>query len=201
MTGRIENLTTASQPGRIHAENGQSVSFSTLAVWEYDLPSLGVGRAVSFELKEGEPTVATNVRIAPEALPTITPKERRGGLHLRYAGFDQEKDVRSYLFQLLPPAEDQKLIVVNAEMSLFVKHHIRIQDGPALCLHALTEAPEPVQLHALNEQDILNYIATRPVPVKRIGAKRGGRPAEATEGSMGHTSEQTPSAWMAKPAL
>jgi hypothetical protein len=133
MTGRIENLTTASQPGRIQAENGASLSFSTLAVWEYDLPSLGVGRAVNFEVKEGEPGVATNVRIAPENHPTLNTQERRGALQLRYAGFDQAKDVRCYLFQILPPTEDQKLVVVNAQMSLFVKHGVRIQDGPALC--------------------------------------------------------------------
>src|ERR1700676_2236824 len=144
MTGRIENLTTASQPGRIQAENGQRVSFSTLAVWEYDLPSLGGGRAVNFELKDGEPDVATNVRIASEAQPTLNTPERRGTLHFRYAGFDQAKDVRSYLFQILPPTEDLKLIVVNAEMSLFVKHRVRIQDGPAICLHALAASPEPL---------------------------------------------------------
>src|SRR5579862_6250206 len=178
MTGRIENLTTASQPGRIQAENGQSVSFSTLAVWEYDLPALGIGRAVNFELKDGEPDVATNVRVVPEGHATPQVPERRVALQLRYAGFDQAKDVRSYLFQVLPPTEDQKLIVVNAEMSLFVKHRIRIQDGPSLCLHALTGAPEPLQIHALCEQDILDYIAARPVPVKRIGAKRGGGPPD-----------------------
>ena len=198
MTGRIENLTTASQPGRIQAENGQSVSFSTLAVWEYDLPSLGVGRAVNFELKDGEPTVATNVRIAAEAHPVANPPERRGALQLRYAGFDQTKDIRSYLFQILPPTEDQKLVVVNAEMSLFVKHHIRIQDGPALCLHALSGSQEPVHLHAITDQDILAYIAARPVPVKRIGAKRGGRPAEAAQAPMGERAAHAPSPWTAK---
>lgn len=201
MTGRIENLTTASQPGRIQAENGQSVSFSTIAVWEYDLPALGVGRAVNFELKEGEPDVATNVRIAPEAHPTLNTQERKGTLHFRYAGFDQEKDVRSYLFQILPPTEDQKLIVLNAEMSLFVKHHVRIQDGPSLCLHALTVSPEPLLLHSLTDQDILAYIAARPVAVKRIGAKRGGRPADASEASMVHNTASAPAAWMAKPGL
>lgn len=192
MTGRIENLTTASQPGRIHAENGQSLSFSTVAVWEYDLPSLGVGRAVNFEVNEGEPGVATNVRIAPEAPPTLNAPERRGAVQLRYAGFDQVKDVRSYLFQILPPTEDQKLVVVNAEMSLFVKHRVRIQDGPALCLHALTGSPEPLQLHALTDQDILNYIASRPVAVKRIGAKRGGRPADAAETPLGDRMAHNP---------
>jgi|SRR5579862_2238651 len=200
MTGRIENLTTASQPGRIQAENGQSVSFSTLAVWEYDLPALGVGRAVNFELKDGEPDVATNVRIVPEGHAAPHPPERRVALQLRYAGFDQVKDIRSYLFQVLPPTEDQKLIVVNAPMSLFVKHGIRIQDGPSLCLHALTGASEPPPIHVLSEQDILAYIATRPVAVKRIGAKRGGRPAEAVEAPIGESTAHTPPAWMAKPS-
>jgi hypothetical protein len=118
--------------------------------------------------------------------PNLTPRlqERRSPV-LRYAGFDQTGDVRAYLFQRVVIGEKNKLIVVAAEISLFVKHHVRIQDGPALCLHVLTleleshELSEVVALRrALTENDVVAYLASRPQPAPAKG-KRDAPPHDA----------------------
>ena len=93
---------------------------------------------------------------------------------LRYSGFEQRDNTRYYLFQYCVPGEKGKPIVVSAEIPLLVQHHVRIQDGPALCLHILalenqgfdlsqTGAPKRV----LTAQDLLAYLASLPVPVTK----------------------------------
>lgn len=75
-------------------------------------------------------------------------------------------------------------VVVSAEMLLFLKHHVRVQDGPALCLHTLAlenEGMEPALKESpprvLTDQDVIAYLATIPVPA--IKGKREKR-AEAS---------------------
>ena len=111
--------------------------------------------------------------------PQPGPQKPRVGAALRYAGFDQTGNVRSYLFQRVVVGEESSLIVVAAEIPLLVKHHVRIQDGPALCLQVLLlemqsgESSEPpVSLHALTDTDILTYLATRPQPAPSVKGKR-----------------------------
>jgi hypothetical protein len=113
------------------------------------------------------------------AEPPLTPRaqERRSPV-LRYAGFDQTGDIRAYLFQRVVIAEKNKLIVVAAEISLFVKHRVRIQDGPALCLHVLTLELENLELsevaavrRALTENDVVAYLASRPQPAPPKGKR------------------------------
>jgi hypothetical protein len=128
--------------------------------------------------------------MATTATVTTEPRlgrELRGGRVsiLRYSGFDQRDDTRNYVFQYSVPGEKAKPIVVSAEISLLVKHRVRIQDGPDLCLHTLmleiqgvdfsqTGAPRRV----LTAEDLLAYLASRPVPAAK--GKRGKRTHEAS---------------------
>ena len=85
------------------------------------------------------------------------------------------------------PGEKSRPIVVSADIPLLVEHHVRIQDGPALCLHALmlenqgfdraqTGAPRRV----LTAQDLLAYLASLPVPV--VKGKRAKETDAETHG-------------------
>ena len=56
---------------------------------------------------------------------------------LRYSGFDQRDNTRYYVFQYCVPGVKARPVVISAEIPLLVEHHVRIQDGPALCLHTL----------------------------------------------------------------
>jgi len=118
--------------------------------------------------------MATNPIVTKE--PPLVDERRGGGSlsSLRYSGFEQRDNTRYYLFQYCVPGEKGKPIVVSAEIPLLVQHHVRIQDGPALCLHILalenqgfdlsqTGAPKRV----LTAQDLLAYLASLPVPVTK----------------------------------
>jgi hypothetical protein len=119
---------------------------------------------------------------ADPQLQPDAPKPRTGAV-LRYAGFDQSGNVRSYLFQRVVLGEKNTLVIVAAEIPLLVKHHVRIQDGPALCLHVLLldiqsiELSEPVLRRALTDTDITSYLATRPQPAPSTKGKREKPPA------------------------
>ena len=119
-------------------------------------------------------TVDPQLQSDPPKLPAV----------LRYAGFDQSGNVRSYLFQRVVAGEKNRLIVVAAEIPLLVKHHVRIQDGPALCLHVLLlemqsiELSEPpVSRRVLTETDVLTYLAGRPQPAPSTKGKREKPPS------------------------
>ena len=106
--------------------------------------------------------------------------ELRGVLatSIRYSGFDQRNDTRSYVFQYLVLGEKARPIVVSAEIALFLAHHVRIQDGPALCLHTLMSETNGVDLsqagtlqRRLTAQDVLAYLASRPLPAQPKGKR------------------------------
>ncbi len=171
MTGTIRSLNPTGASGVITAADGVTVGFRTSEVLAYDVPILAVGQVVSFELEGGRRSHALSVCVqrAPQA---SNGQEKRLELRrLRYLGFQQERGIRSYLFELSTPGEARATFIVNSEMALFTKHHVRIQEGPGLCLHLLAAeldvagaAANTVSECSLTDRDMLAYLATRPVP-------------------------------------
>jgi hypothetical protein len=99
------------------------------------------------------------------------------GTYLQYVGFNQAGSVREYRFRRISRGEERKEFVVTADLSLFSKHHVGIQEGPALCLHVLLKqwavsgvplAPTP---RSLTEPDMLAHLASRPAPKAKWGPK------------------------------
>jgi hypothetical protein len=122
----------------------------------------------------------TEAIVIADILPIV---DQRSPAVLRYSGFDQVQNTRLYLFQSFVPGEKKKLIVVSAEMSLFVKHQVRIQDGPALCLRILKLEMHPLDLpqkeptrRVVTDEDMSAYVAARPKPEPAKG-KREKPPA------------------------
>jgi hypothetical protein len=126
--------------------------------------------------------VATNLPATVD--PQLQPDPSKLPAVLRYAGFDQSGNVRSYLFQRVVAGEKNRLIVVAAEIPLLVKHRVRIQDGPALCLHVLLLEMQSIELSSppisrrvLTETDVLTYLAGRPQPAPSTKGKREKPPS------------------------
>jgi|SRR5579864_723963 hypothetical protein len=130
--------------------------------------------------------MATNATVTKE--PQLVGERPSGSLSsLRYSGFDQKDNTRYYVFQYCMPGEKARPIVVSADIPLLVAHHVRIQDGPALCLHTLmleNQGSDLVQTslpkRVLTAQDLLAYLASLPVPV--VKGKRAKEADAETHG-------------------
>jgi hypothetical protein len=89
------------------------------------------------------------------------------GTYLQYAGFSQAGGVREYRFRRIARGEEPREFIVSAELPLLAKHHVALQEGPALCLHVLlchwaaSGAPVPAP-RTLTESDLLAHVAGRP---------------------------------------
>jgi hypothetical protein len=132
--------------------------------------------------------MATNVPVTNE--PPVAAELRGGGAMptLRYSGFDQQQNTRYYMFQYrASAAEKARAIVVSADIPLLVKHRVRIQDGPDLCLRTLmleiagfdTSQAGAMQ-RTLTAEDLLAYLASQPVPASK--SKRIKRADGETDG-------------------
>jgi hypothetical protein len=102
---------------------------------------------------------------------------------LRYMGYEQTGSVRAYLFERISPGEDRITFIVTADLALFLKHHVRIQEGPALCLYVLSgeadaggTAMRPPLPRSLADRDLLAHLARAPVS----GTKRSKQPPQAS---------------------
>ena len=96
-------------------------------------------------------------------------------MNLQYMGFEQDANIRKYIFHRVAHGEETKIFVVGADLALFRRNHVGLQDGPALCLRVLTaeleavEGPQsPPLRRALTDQNIQGYLISRAVP----GAKK-----------------------------
>jgi hypothetical protein len=100
-------------------------------------------------------------------------------MELRYMGFDQKQNTRTYRFERVAKGEPTILFVITADLALFLKHHVGIQEGPALCAHKLTAA-EAIDGgdHQLTNEDILAYATAcaaegaRKAEARRAGVRR-----------------------------
>jgi len=176
MIGRIKNLSASSRSGFIEAENGQTVYFAGSEVWEHDFPFLTVGQAVSFELQSGHWPKASNVHLFEDRHPQHVPESRpqAAPIQLRYVGFNQDQQTRSFRFQVIVAGEPTRDYVVTADVRLFQKHHVGIQEGPALCarillaqLAASNEQRQRSMSAVLCEKDLIAHVASRVVAVRK----------------------------------
>lgn len=98
-------------------------------------------------------------------------------MQLRYMGFDQAKAVRVYRFDLLDERAPAIRYVITADLSLFLKHHVGIQEGPSLCARKLASDLETLAQHEhiLTNDDLLAYVAARAdVEARKAAARRPG---------------------------
>ena len=84
-------------------------------------------------------------------------------MDLRYLGFDQQGNTRAYRFDGITKGETTKHFTITAEISLFLVHHISIQEGPTLCAQKLAAdlRNNALGVHALTEDDLRRHIGDR----------------------------------------
>jgi cold shock CspA family protein len=188
MTGRIKTLSNETASGVIRTENGMSVPFDSAAILAYDATCLAVGQLVTFEVETGSRAKAFNICVQKSQAVASVPDKRVEIMRVRFAGFDQTDSIRTYRFELIANGEETKTFAVTADLSLFRKHRIGIQEGPALCLKVLLSelenlTPEEEVTHwALTDQNMLDHLASRPVPGKKPGPRRTARSSSMAPG-------------------
>ncbi|MGC9972690.1 MAG: hypothetical protein ABSE56_19075 [Bryobacteraceae bacterium] len=134
---------------------------------------------VTFDLDGNKWPAALNVRVAAQsqAAPSA-PQRSSAGAGLQYMGFEQNGSIRAYRFKRVLRGEETREYIVNADMALFVKHHVGIQEGPALSLRLLSAGPNCFAPAAwppsksLSDGDMLAHLARRAAAGTMRGRKR-----------------------------
>lgn len=181
MTGTISIFDGTSASGVISSEDGLQVRFDSSAVLAYDATGLAVGQSVTFDILRGTNPRAFNVCVDHQHARRAG-TESRESMPPRYVGFEHRGNLRLYRFERIVPGESRTTLVVNADLALFTKHHVGIQEGPALCLRLLVSALDATGFavaplsppYVLTDREMLAYLASRPVPGKRTGSRRVG---------------------------
>ena len=75
----------------------------------------------------------------------LVPRKVPLASQLRYMGFDQVKNIRQYKFDAVAEDETTTRFLVSADLALFVRYHVGLQEGPVLCLKKLSADLEPLQ--------------------------------------------------------
>ena len=178
MTGRIHNLDHANTAGSIKGESGQIIPFEFSVVLAYDVACLGVRQIVTFELRSEGCIHAVDVRVLKLNMRSDIKEKLQKQLPPRYLGFDQQGGVRSYRFEQILRDEENMTFTVTSELALFTKHHVGMQEGPAICLQLLMiqlasgETGQRRLNCSLADQDMLAHLARQPAPAAKHQAKR-----------------------------
>src|SRR6202161_3737539 len=95
-------------------------------------------------------------------------------MDLRYMGFDQTRNRRVYKFDYCAKGVPPAGFLVSADIALFLKHHIIIQDGPSLCARNLADDIEALQPgeHELTNDDMLPFAPARAAAEARKAEQR-----------------------------
>ena len=98
-------------------------------------------------------------------------------MQLRYMGFDQAKNIREYQFEGVAAGEAAKHFVVSADLALFTKYRVALQEGPALCSKKLSADLEGLQQlpHELTSGDLNAHVLARAEAAERKTSLRKSR--------------------------
>jgi hypothetical protein len=148
-----------------------------------DFESLTLGDRVTFDTDRNT-SHHIAVRVFREPFSSgVSTAGHRGCPDLRYAGFDQANNIRSYRFDAVSSGHSVRHCV-TVDLALFLKYHIGVQEAPALCLHKLAtdlkDAPHSGP-HQLGDNDLEAFAASRAASLDRkrprhVPATRRGSP-------------------------
>ena len=190
MTGTIVGLAGSTRTGTIRSQDGSRLAFSAAGVLG-DFDTLAVGHLVSFDLDRARPQ-HTAVRVFREPFGASGPGKKPDALpDLRYTGFNQAENIRRYRFDALACGHPVQQFVVAVDLALMLKHHIGVQEAPALCLRKLAadlKAFPDSGRHELDDDDLLAYASSRAAAVERKRSKHSfaGRRAPPPPGPWNH---------------
>jgi hypothetical protein len=167
VTGRIEILAAVDRPGLITCNSGPSRFHYTYRSPLGGIDGLAEGQLVTFELEKGSPLMAISVCVKETGDQSPSARE------VRYRGFEQTNNVRSYKFQTWQAGEENQEAIVTVDLALFRRHGITLQEGPALCLRLVQAEMQqpgssaPVWKRALTDQEMLTHVALRATKTKK----------------------------------
>jgi hypothetical protein len=189
MTGTIVGLAGNAKTGTIRCRDGSRFAFSAAAVLG-DFDVLTVGHMVSFDPDRAQ-LHPTAVRVFREPSgPQMTAKQLSDSPDLRYTGFRQMASVRGYFFDAVVGGRPIGHFIVTVDLALLMKHHIGVQEAPALCLHKLAadlKALPGSGHHELDDGDLLACASARAASGQRKRARHpfAGRRGSPQPGSSG----------------
>ena len=95
-------------------------------------------------------------------------------MEVRYLGFEQQQSARSYRFDVVEKGQPTRRFIVTADLSLFRRHGVGIQEGPALSANKLAAnlQSEFAGAHELTAEDLLSYANARSVAEARRAEMR-----------------------------
>ena len=86
-------------------------------------------------------------------------------MELRYMGFDQQLNARSYRFEVVEKGQPSRSFVVTADVSLFHRLGVVMQEGPSLSASKLVADLERdlvgAGAHELTADDFRAYVSAR----------------------------------------
>ena len=84
-------------------------------------------------------------------------------MQVRYLGFDQQQNARSYRFEVTEEGQPTKRFTVNADMALFLVHRVSIQEGPTLAASKLTAGLDNNfdGVYELTSEDLRSHVNAR----------------------------------------
>ena len=167
MTGTIKKFDAETASGLITADTGANVPFELSRVMAYDAAGLAANQRVTFDLAPGNALKAANVCV----LRTHTDMPPRhggdGALRLRFMGFEQTGATRAYRFERILAGGKTEIIIVTSDLALFARHHVVLQEGPAVCVRMLNtqidaggEKP-PLLRCELADSDMVAHLAAQ----------------------------------------
>lgn len=184
MTGKIESLGTEDGAGIIRAEDGVKVSFRMSEIVFGDhATDVAVGQLVTFDMERGRFPRAFNIHV--ENRSYRGQEKDKLWQSIRYLDYTQAGNIREYKFERRSQDGETVSAIVSADLSLFSRHKVGIQDGPMLCLklvmaelensNATSDSPFR---RSLTDHDLLYHLASKPVPEKKRFGRRS--PASAS---------------------
>jgi hypothetical protein len=176
VNGKITAFSRKGASGAIQSDQGDRFHFDAAAVLAYDVAGLSAGQIVNFEPDGGSPPKAINVSVLPPASIHYSDDRYKEMRRLRYVGFDHEKNIRTYRFERFSPGEPTERFFVDTDVALFGQHKVKLQEGPALCLHLLAQAlgaepAGPQTPHAVTEQHMLAFLASEGEPAGKLRSR------------------------------
>lgn len=99
-------------------------------------------------------------------------------MEVRYLGFEQQQNSRAYRFEVTQKGQPSRRFIVTADLSLFLTHHVGIQEGPTLSASKLTADLDRQfeGVHELTSDDFRSHANARSLAeAQRAEARKGGR--------------------------
>ena len=177
MNGTIKCIRGQKGSGAIRSAHGETFDFELTGVLAFDIAKLAEGKLVHFDVSSGPSPKAINISIDPACDVSAGKNGNREMMRLRYLGFEHEGDLRLYCFQRLTPQEQAQTFLVEADLLLFRRNQVHIQEGPALCLKMLLVGldcagdPRTLARCRLTQQHLTAFVSSQPVRGARSGLR------------------------------